>query len=103
MLGGPICGQFYLNRQVPKFPDSTKLFATGDHELDSLACGRVRPRFTRMGGAGRGTYLSDAGAGGAGAWGPEIPSVDHGLAISAVQPCWSSRAACSQGCVKGSG
>ena len=80
------CSRFYLNRQVPKLSDSTKFLATGDHELYSLACGRARPRFTRTGGAGRATYLSGVGADVTETGGPEIPSVDHGIAISAVQP-----------------
>src|SRR6266478_6343218 len=47
----------YLNFQVPKFPVSRKLFATGAHELYSFASGRSRARFTRKGGGGRGVYI----------------------------------------------
>jgi len=59
--------KFYLNFQVPKFPVSNKLFATGAHELYSFGSGLSRARFTRKGGAGRGMYIFPAGMN-AGVW-----------------------------------
>src|SRR5689334_11763761 len=87
---------------MPKFPGSRKLRATGDQELDSLAPGRSRARFTRTGGSPRGEYMFGPAAI-VGWGGPESPNADHGIMNSATHPPVSTRATCSHAELSGCG